>query len=331
VPLGKGWNFVSNPYPFNVNVDKLIVANENIEPSVWVRTFDFGSRKYCWITRNTKLQTETGVESVRVVAPFQGIHVYAQAPTTLTFDPTALSTSVGTSLKSLGTDELRTDELRLAIKGDETNSYVDEAVIVFRDGGSMEVIRGDSKKQQQAIDYSSIAIAKEGQSMTIAYLPETTEMEEVELPLVVTKSSKSSSLTIYANSISSFDPRYDVILVDKQNGEMTNLREEDYEVIDTDDLTDRFVVVLRQRGTCQEPSTSIEQEKESQLSVYATGHTIYIKSSEQAENAVVTLYDIAGSVIKRVALVSPITCIDVETRGVYIVNVCGTSSKVIIE
>ena len=147
----------------------------------------------------------------------------------------------------------------------------------------------------------------------------------------MTKSSKSSSLTIYANSISSFDPRYDVILVDKQNGEMTNLREEDYEVIDTDDLTDRFVVVLRQRGTCQEPSTSIEQEKESQLSVYATGHTIYIKSSEQAENAVVTLYDIAGSVIKRVALVSPITCIDVETRGVYIVNVCGTSSKVVIE
>jgi len=331
VSLGKGWNFVSNPYPFNVNVDKLIVANEDIEPSVWVRTFDFGSRKYCWITRNTKLQTETGVESVRVVAPFQGIHVYAQAPTTLTFDPTALSTSVGTSLKSLGTDELTTDELRLAIKGDEINSYVDEAVIVFREGGSMEVIRGDSKKQQQAIDYSSIAIAKEGQSMTIAYLPETTEMEEVELPLVVTKSSKSSSLTIYANSISSFDPRYDVILVDKQNGEMTNLREEDYEVIDTDDLTDRFVVVLRQRGTCQEPSTSIEQEKESQLSVYATGHTIYIKSSEQAENAVVTLYDIAGSVIKRVALVSPITCIDVETRGVYIVNVCGTSSKVVIE
>lgn len=331
VQLNEGWNFVSNPYPYNVNMDVLIASNENIDPSVWVRTFDFSSRKYCWITRSTDLKMETGIESISTVAPFQGIHVYAKAPTTLTFNPSALSNSVGTSLKSVQTEIPATDELRLAVEGNEANSYIDEAVLVFRDGGSLDIIRGDAKKYNYGVTYSSIAVAKQSQSMTIAYLPDATEMEELEIPLVVTKSANTTSLTIYASSIGSFDVRYDVMLVDKKYGVSVNLREEDYEVTDVDDMEDRFVVVLRKVGAAPEISTDIDREQNGELNIYATGNTIVVESDEKASGTMITIYDIAGSVIARKTIENRVERINVGHRGVYIVNVGDVNSKVFVE
>jgi hypothetical protein len=331
VSLNEGWNFVSNPYPYNVNMDVLIASNEDIDPSVWVRTFDFSSRKYCWITRSTDLKTETGIESISTVAPFQGIHVYAKASTTLTFNPSALSNSVGTSLKSVQTEIPATDELRLAVEGNEANSYIDEAVLVFRDGGSLDIIRGDAKKYNYGVTYSSIAVAKQSQSMTIAYLPDATEMEELEIPLVVTKSVNTTSLTIYTSSIGSFDVRYDVMLVDKKYGVSVNLREEDYEVTDVDDMEDRFVVVLRKVGTAPEISTDIDREQNGELNIYATGNTIVVESDEKVLGTMITIYDIAGSVIARQTIESRVERINVGHRGVYIVNVGDVNNKLFVE
>ncbi len=328
VSLQKGWNFVSNPYPFSVTLDMLITQNASIDPSIWVRTYDYGSGEYCWITRSTELGTQTGGD-ISDVSAFQGIHVYAKESTTLEFNPASLSSRLGVELKSLVADDMKTDELRLTVESDETDSYVDETVLVFREGGSLDAIRGDAKKNSFGVTYSTIAVAKGSQQMAIAYLPDASEMEDVIMPLVLTKSEGATQLVISSKSIGAFDNRYDVILVDNLKGTNVNLREDNYIITDLSNLDSRFAVILRTTGVSEETVTGIETVDKNMTQVYANDNVVVVKTD--IKNADIRVYDIAGRTIATQSAQEFATYIEIETKGIYVVSVNGLKTKVVIE
>lgn len=332
VQLGEGWNFVSNPYPYSVSLDKLIADNDAIDPTVWVRTYDFSSGKYCWITRSTDLKTQTGVGDISVVSAFQGIHIYAEEATMLEFNPTALSVKTGVGLKSVESEEIVLNELRLTVASDDERSYVDEVVILFDERGDMNLVDGESKKNMNSVAYSTIATAKEGEMLTIACYPEAQTMEGVEIPLVVNRYGNAGSLIISAASIANFNALYDVYLVDKYKDVMVNLRETDYEITDFDVMSDRFFVVLNPTVTDKEEATAIESVENRDVAIYAVGNTIVVEANDDVDGGdEIRVYDIAGREVVRMPMTMRMTRIQVAHSGIYIVKIADKHGKVVVE
>lgn len=316
------WSWVANPYPFAVDTKAALGNNSAITTTVYFRTYDGG---YTYITYNTKTKISVGGNG-SVINPFEAVCVEVPEYTKGKTLDWKMTEANSTTLKSVAVDT-ESSLLRLNLVGDAGGK--DEVALLFSDEGQMTYFDGDSHKKDNGTT-NQLAVQKEGVNLTIANYPEAERIANIEIPVVISKSSKASQLTIEASNIASFFAADDVYMVDHLTGEKTNLRENPvYNITDVDNLSDdRYALVIGNKGAIVETPTSVESVITNNIIVYANNNTIIIRTAEEAESgSVAKIYDVAGQLILQTPLTSKRTEIQMPQQGVYVVEAISGDNK----
>ncbi|MCQ2236091.1 MAG: T9SS type A sorting domain-containing protein [Bacteroidales bacterium] len=341
---GNNWCLLSNPFSFAYPLSSL-KCDSKVDPVIWFDNYTGSGYQFTTYSVSTHVQVgntedSQGALSVGdVIAPQQAFFVRAadDAPENsvgfLTFY--SVPTNYTLSSSSLKSSSIVNDVLRFTISSDESNT--DEMAMVFRDGGSLDIIYGDAEKMSLEKTQNQVFAVKGSKRYAIPYYPSVEDASEIEFPIGIMLSSKSTQGKITATNIDMFDESVDVLLYDNLTGNVVNLREENtyqFNEIGGKYISDRFSVVLKYPEAKEEAlgNSSLKKEEVS-ISVYSADGNIVVRSS--IDDARIRVFDICGKVIAESKSAGSLTRIPVScANGIYLVEVSSDdftqTSKVLV-
>lgn len=221
------WSLVANPYASSI--DMSIVYDETstsyggslIDPTIWVPTNATGSTAYATYNLVTGIGQNGGS---KVLAPTQGFWIRNRAttPQLLSIVKSARVHSSTTSLKSASVSNEVADVFRIELVG---ATMVDEAVMLFREGGLENLSLNDSEKRlNSGANSCNLYTVKSEKSLAINMLPVIEAAYDVPLSILL-GTSAAGTYTLKASNIMMFDSNIDVYLEDLLEGVTYNLRD----------------------------------------------------------------------------------------------------------
>ncbi len=311
-----GWNLLCNPFTTGVSLSSLTAEDGAVEPTVWVRVKDGSSYGFVTYSISTGVSSPAGGSDI---APQQAFFVkakYNEASFTVKYPSSGAS---GAQLKSASI--VPDDVLRLTISSEGCNT--DEVALVFRDGGALGLIRGDSEKRDESATYNALFAMKDGVQCVIPYYPEVGVIAGEELPLGFRLSSKSTKGIITATNLEEFGVANDIYLVDKQENVVVNLTEEgsyEFTAEAGKENTGRFAIVIggkEQEENCDESiATGIENVRAENALVCNSEGIIVILAS--GGDATLRVYDSVGRLVKSETVRGEKTIVPVRDKGLYV-------------
>ncbi|MDD3876994.1 MAG: T9SS type A sorting domain-containing protein [Bacteroidales bacterium] len=276
-----GWNLVGNPYPSTIDWDAPVgIDKDNLMDATYIRKADGTIASYI-----NQAGTNQGS---RYIPPMQAfwVQVYGDAGTPtgngyLHLENTA-RVSVPTNMMKAAQNN---DELKLII---ERENYTDESIIRFIDGASDVLDRNfDASKMFAEIEeYPQIYSSDAQNDYVINSYPQLIENKSVNIGFTT---SFDGDHTISANNINSFNSNVSLHLEDLQTNTLIDLKNQNSYTFNTSKGThnNRFIVHFTLTPT------SIGNELENAISVFANENNIYISNSLN-ENFSVTIYNLLG-------------------------------------
>ncbi|MCQ2216155.1 MAG: T9SS type A sorting domain-containing protein [Bacteroidales bacterium] len=341
---GNTWCLLSNPFSYAYPLNN-IECDNNVDPVLWFDNYTGSGYEYSTYSVATHTQVGDVAINSDVIAPQQAFYVRAHenaAPGAVGFLKfNALPSNYSLASSRLKSASVENDVLRLTLSSEGLNT--DELAMVFREGGSLDVIYGDAEKMILEKTKNQIYAVKENKRMVIPYYPAAEDILDAELPLGLMLSSKSYQGTFTAKNIDMFNSEVNVFLRDNLTGEVVDLRENNaylFEERGGQYISDRFSLILKSAENQEEAlgsiSTSINTDET--ISVYSTDGYIIVRSSVNnilPSDMVVRIYDVCGKMISKTKTSDVITKIPFGgKKGMYVVDVISSSisktSKVLV-
>jgi len=214
---------VANPYASYYQLQKQEMSNTDFEHttgSVYVRTgADLNSRSLA--TYNTLSGIATPADYKGIIAPMQAFWVRRETPGNIVMkQANRIHDGARSALKSASVGEL--DLLRLQLTNGRSN---DEAVVAFRENGSLMLSRFDSEKRFDKEDQVTpyIYTMKEKQATVINMMPQVMSKQTVMLGLRIPDIDE-EQLRLTVVGMETLNENVAVYLEDKATGAMIDLR-----------------------------------------------------------------------------------------------------------
>lgn len=302
-----GYNFIGNPFPSALDWEAASGwgGTATVGDNIWVYT---GS---AYSVYNRKTQTGDGS---RYVAMNQGFFVEASTAGTVTVNNSAAVHNAVDFEKGAQND---LSKVTLKLEG---NNEADETFIVFVDGATTgyESTFDAHKLFSWDVTYPQI-FSTANNNMAINGLP----LDYTGSVAIDVRGEDDSEMTISLTEANQFA---EVYLEDDYTGIVTDLKLADYTFNYDADITDRFNVFFS--------VTDIEDNDQLSVKVYAYNNNIkvYVDAMQSTD---ITVTNLLGQTVTRVAANSTETIIPVNETGIYIVTVSNElgvrSEKVFIK
>lgn len=259
--LSAGWHWLSNPYPFAVDVSRFVSAYKgSIAPTVYARGYDYG---YHFFTYNTAVGVGASGnegEDMSTIGPFESFAIYVEEEGSVV--------SIDPEYADGGQDRLKSCEmsrkvgvLRLVVGSD---NRTDELVLCFeQEEGELLGVKDSYKYGSQPRASYQIYMEKDGECVAIALMPRLEEMAGEKIPFsVMATGGWETEPMIRVRGMESIDDKWGVYVVDELTGKKVDMRLEDiYEIESANELYEgRFAVVLEERGIESRVGT-VEEKK----------------------------------------------------------------------
>lgn len=302
-----GWNLVGNPFPSAIDWNGGAWTKTNVGSTYYVYN-GLGN----WASFNGSVGVNGGSQYIAMGQGFFVEVVDGETVGTLTMDDDVqVHNSVGFMKNSAAISEL----VRLELSNGE---YTDETVIYFDEEATAAYdYQHDAHKLFSFNAERPQIYSTANNNMSINVLP----VENTDVPFDV-RGSDGENMTIAATEVMGFG---DVMLLDNANGELTNLMNQDYEFLYSEDITDRFLLLFTTVGT--------DELDESSFDIYSVNSNIRVDLHNQSE-AEIVIYNLMGQKLTHTAATGNITDIQMFEAGCYIVKVISDNkvetTKVII-
>lgn len=247
--LSEGWHWLSNPYPFAVDVRRFMVAEKgSIAPTVYARGYDYG---YHFFTYNTAVGVGASGnegEDMLTIGAFESFAIYVEEECSVVAVDPVYAEGGQERLKSC---EISREEgvLRLVIG---SGGRTDELVLCFeREEGEWKGVKDSYKYGAQPRASYQIYMVRDGERVAIALMPRAEEMEGEKMVFsVMATGGWETDPVIRVRGLDSVDDRWGVYVEDGLTGKRVDMRqEEEWEIEAVDELYEgRFAVVLEARG-----------------------------------------------------------------------------------
>lgn len=323
----KGWNFIPNPYPSNIDVTALLASSGFTPGYKAIHVYDYSTSQYTVYCQNGVTVVpyrNNGVSSsIKNIPPFAGIWVKAlNNGDTLTFTDAVRTTSmtnVVTLLKKQF-DLLRLDVFDANEKWDQTVIYLnDEATAGFDN-------LGDAYKKDGMNGAPSLSSLIENTRASINALP--TGFDTYSIPL--SYKSETKGQTRLKLNTSDLGSEWTVELEDKLLGKIHNLKDGDY-VFNHDASSDlRFVIHLKRN-----PATGINLIPEvASFRLFQDFENIQIDAGVHTSPIQVAVYGINGQLLESKTIegngIHKLELASLQQSGVYIIqaSINGESQQI---
>jgi hypothetical protein len=329
--LGAKWHLIANPYPSYIDLSNTSEWNfGDALSTVWTTTTLTGNERG-YATYN--ISTGVGVnEGVRYIPPGQSFWIRSYtASSTFTINSGARVHTTGVQLKALGT-MVNNDVLRFEINNGETT---DEGAIVFRSIGSTSVSVNDSEKRLvSGSKVANVYSLKSSDKLAISVFPEVVHVSEVPLGYTVGADGGDVAKLTFTN-INDFQPDVSVCLMDKETGDMIDLRQQsEYEFSFIQGQNDtRFEVVLKPIAANVNKLWATQSDLVKVYANYENGSLqVFENLLAEGEQGLVSVYvsEVSGAKLKQESYKqSGKHNIDVTlNKGLYIIAVTSPSKGV---
>lgn len=327
-PSSIGWVWLTQPFPFTVDVKSIQYDHENGFETIYTRVGASVGQAGGFETYNTSTKVSTP-KAFTSIAPFQSFCVGTRYTNqgdphlTVTVSPDYV---LPTNLKDEEVDN-EFDVLRVQARA---GGYTDEMAFVFREGGHTFYTSHDSDKRTNDGSAPSISTLKSGKKCVIAFYPALYEYdfdEEIAFPIAI--DGNKNDLTIVLSNIEGFDNTKDVFLRNNVTGEMINARQsplyvvDDAEEIGYGDLE----IVLKEAEMMSTPTDMQNAEASSSIMISAVDNTVIVDLKDVRPESYVNVYDIMGQLVARKDINDSRTTLSVAYDGLYIVEVIDGDEK----
>jgi hypothetical protein len=323
---GKGFNLIGNPYPSYLDWDAVGTGNDNVESTIWTRTFDADANagnNMVFKTYNADSQVGTDDQTTAHIAPLQAFWVRVPEGSTST---TLVLTNDFRSHKAEGDSNLRVGKqeprqlLRLQVSNG-TNR--DNAVILFDDRADDGFDRYDSEKMSNNnAAIPEIYTLAGMETVAINTLPGVAEGRELPLGF---KTGTAGTFDIGIHSSKNLE-NVDVILIDNTTRAEFDLTAGSYEFTsDITDTADRFTLAFR-------APTGLQNAGNPSVSVYAKDRRIVVTGAGAKAASHVQVFNTIGQKLTEQALDNETTVIDrTFEAGIYLVKINGETRKIAVK
>jgi hypothetical protein len=307
------FSLVPNPYPSAIDWQAASGwTDTDFTTSIWV----YSNGNY--VTYNKTLGAGTGS---RYVAVGQSFFVKSTAASaTLTMDNLVRVHNGQAFLKNTEGELPNTLSIKV-----NANNYVDEALVLFADGGSPAFNNlFDTEKLNGLSDAPQLFTLKaDDVPVTLNTLPYSTS-ETVDVPLNFSLNSD-QEVTLNFSGINSFEVSYGIQLEDLLTGQLVDLREQSAYTFAHSQSNDASRFVLHFFGVTGVDSPIANQD----CKIWNRNEQVYISIPALAgENARIELYDLLGSKLNEInCTMNNPTIINAPNSGVVMVKVV-TGKKV---
>jgi len=343
----QGFNLIGNPYPSYLNVLPSIVANSNLEPTVWYRTRD-NANYYHYETVNATTGVGTNASLTgRVtgyIPPMQGFWIKTNSDNqSITLSNANRSHSTSTDLSGFGLGSVPTTSLKAPEVENHSQTLLglkisngitgDETILMFTPQASNSLDKFDSGKLSNSnINIPELFTVSQGCELAINgmnAIPFDTEM-----PIGFT-TGKSGSFTINASQLSNFAESTQILLKDNINvlnpvitDLMTNAYNFESDI--TTGNTSRFSLIFKSPSV----TTNLKSDYNANVSIWSNNQNkITIIAPEESDY---TIYNTCGQKITDGLITSNKTIVNTDCKaGIYLVKVnCKgkiSTSKVVVK
>ncbi len=267
-----GWYLSGNPYPTALNWD---------EATGWTKT-RVDNAIYIWNgTQYASYVGGTGSNGgTQYIAPFQGFFIHANAAAPVFTIRKAARLHHSTNFMKSG----ETQTLRVLLGKD---GMVDESVVVLSENATtgFDTEMDAYKLMSLRTDVPSLYTRNEGGEYSINRLP----ANQNNMVHLVANAPFAGDYTLNFNGIETFEPSYSILLKDKLNGEVYDLRANNSLTLNlSGNSENRFELNILKSGL------GIGNNTLANASVYSEGKTLYF---ENCANSTIKVYSVSGSLI----------------------------------
>jgi hypothetical protein len=316
----RAWHLVANPYPVYIDAASDGFDFGDFENTIYIRKGDDVVTTYDLSDPDNPVAVNDGSS---ILPPNQGIWVWTStAGSEISISSSAREhQTTAVSLKS--SSSVSSNILRFELASDYST---DETVLVFSDYGSESSNNYDADKMLAYGSVANLYSLKDGDDLVINTLPEV-ESETIVLLGYKVASSGLGEFTITATNVDDFDEDYAVYLVDLDEDEEINLREEPsytFTPSETQD-DDRFEIRLESEAV----TTAIDEEEievsSSNVVIFSVDQTATVQVSDDVllgSDRLIEVFNLAGQLISTSELNTTITEIDLpQANMMYIIKV----------
>ena len=289
---GKGWNLVGNPYTAAIDWT-LLTDKDNVDDSFWLFRNDLG----LYGVYNNPSGTSVNLPSDPHIIPTrQAIWVRVNIEKTagsITFSPNALIPQTHNYLKS--SSAAKYPYIKIAI---DFNNNRDELAIALipEDKYDEASYKGSSKYFSNNSLYCEVYSLSNGESLAINNLP---LLQTISVPLGISNLSKGEA--VFSISDAQLPDYTNVVLLDKQNYELTELRSgTNYSVLleNTGKQNGRFELIISQSSSTATNDIKYDEINNNKMPVrvYTEQDKIIVLISE-LNKVHYSLYDLSGRML----------------------------------
>ncbi|WP_417593196.1 T9SS type A sorting domain-containing protein [Owenweeksia hongkongensis] len=321
----RGWNFIPNPYPSNVSVDKLFALG-SFPTYEAIHVWDNVNGQYEALTSSgvTVYNTNATASGASHIQPFQGFWIKVDADGTFTLDNTVREPdSTATAFMSSRPYDL----LNLSVTNTNDSTY-DRMVVFFGPDATIGMDNGyDAYKIKSTRDVPTMYMEYQGLELSINHLP----VAGYSIPVTV-KTQQAQTLHTFSLDDNQLDPAWKVELEDLAGGKRIDLRKQDMTVkVDMNDNDKRFVLHLNQQGVALNAEQTLPEivgwvNAEGQIGIRKIG----------MDNGTLKLYGLGGKCFATKRMESDQTVLSPRlASGVYLLqftddNLKSSSTKILV-
>lgn len=312
----RGWNFIPNPYPSNLNITNLLGSGTFTPAYKSIHVYNYTTDQY-EVYSNSGVSIvnyhNSGVAgTIKNISPFVGFWVKANGTQTLTVtdnDRTTSMTNVATLLKK-PYDLIRLNMVNAEGKRDQCVVYLkDDATFGFDN-------EGDAYKLDGMNGAPALSTLIGNTRAAINALP------AGELAYSIPVSFKSTTIgnVKFMLDISEMDPSWTIELEDKLTGKRHNFRNGDYTFDASANSDLRFVIHLSKSGA----TSLLPEESASSFRLFQDHETVKIDAGFVGDPIQISVYNMEGKLVASQTMertgIQDISLPEATAPGMYVVS-----------